>query len=152
MNAQQLEDVVYYVTTNGRLSTLRLLLRTKSTANVDRLLRGNTTMLHLAANRGYFSLVPDLLSNDADVDARDKKGNTTLHVAAQRLSRGIRLLETLRSWGAELEARNPSGLTALHVAAKAGVPVSVHLLVNLVPTQTPRIVAASPCCIVLRAV
>ena len=38
--------------------------------------------LHLAAKEGHVSVVTELLSRNAKIDAATKKGNTALHIAS----------------------------------------------------------------------
>lgn len=118
---------MYWVATTGDLPTLKALLKSKL-SNIDRLLREESNMLHLAASRTDFHFMFELIQNGATVNARDKFGNTALHIAAQRAHGVAGCFRTLKMFGVHLEARNSLGSTALHVAAEAGILSSVRAL------------------------
>jgi ankyrin repeat protein len=71
--------------------------------------------LHSAADNGHVEIVHLLLQNGADVNAKDKYGETPLHEAAGHGH--IDILHLLAENGADLEAQSNYGRRALHCAA-----------------------------------
>ncbi|KAK4222473.1 ankyrin repeat-containing domain protein [Podospora fimiseda] len=100
-----------------------------STSKVTR--QGSTTSvlpLHLAAEKGYSSVIGILLSNGAHVDARDDTGRTALHYAAK--NGHTEALKLLLSWGGDPLVMDFGGLTALHQAAGEGHEEAVRILID----------------------
>lgn len=71
-----------------------------------------------AVRRGDLPVVLELLRAGADVDARDRHGQTALMVAAHRGHREV--VEALASGGADLNVAAKYNLTALMLAIVAG--------------------------------
>jgi len=71
--------------------------------------------LHIAASRGYKSVVNLLIEQGADVNAKDKYGQMPLHFAANRAS--MDLAQLLIDNGADVNAKNMQGHTPLYSAA-----------------------------------
>ena len=69
----------------------------------------------LAAQSGYKHVVELLLANNAEVEARDIHGGTSLHFAAIMGHRDVAAL--LITNGADVNARSNTGQTPLHVVA-----------------------------------
>eukprot|EP00039_Didymoeca_costata_P012092 m.172956 g.172956 ORF g.172956 m.172956 type:complete len:241 (-) comp15379_c0_seq6:226-948(-) len=88
----------------------------------DRLDRGP---LHHAVLRGHLSVTRLLLTQHADVNAPDIKGNRPLHLCSSELV-GTLLLE----YGAEVSAKNKAGLTTLQHIERIGLecPELISLL------------------------
>lgn len=84
--------------------------------------------LHQAASRGDAAEIDRLVAAGADVDARDRWGNTPLHRAAAggRLLAARRLLDA----GADLDSRNDDGETPLHEAHFRNQVEVVELLIR----------------------
>jgi ankyrin repeat protein len=59
-----------------------------------------------------------LLEYGVDVDARDGKGGTPLHHAAEE--EHTKVARLLLEYGADVNARNNTGSTPLHSAARSG--------------------------------
>lgn len=78
-------------------------------------------LLLLAAN-GSFDEVKDVLAKGANVNARDKQGNTAMHYAA--LNKELKIIQLLKSKGADVNARNAEGSTPLMVVAVDLGPVN----------------------------
>jgi ankyrin repeat protein len=57
-----------------------------------------------------------LLAHDADIDIRDKEGNTPLHVATWRADDPIATISLLLDRGAWIDAKNDNDRTALNLA------------------------------------
>ena len=68
------------------------------------------------------------LDEDADMHARDDRGNTILHHAAANADAAVVAL--LLQAGADANARNGNGTTPLHRAAETGIPATVRLLLE----------------------
>lgn len=77
----------------------------------------NTTWQN-AVTTGHLDAVRELLQLGADVDARDRYGQTALMLAAQRGHRAV--VETLIAHGADLNVTAKFGLSALMLAIIAG--------------------------------
>ncbi len=67
-----------------------------------------------AVHYGYYDLTKELLDQGADVNARDKYGQTVLMVACCfRFNRNIALIKLLLKRGADVNAQDKSGETVL---------------------------------------
>ena len=86
-----------------------------------------TEILFIAALRGEFEAVSQLVDAGVDVNAKDENGDTVLIVAAGDGLLGV--VEVLLENGADVHAKNDLlGRTALHLAALNGHPAVVELL------------------------
>jgi ankyrin repeat protein len=77
----------------------------------------NGTALHRAAGPGHLELVRLLLENGANPNARDKNGQTPLHMA-----RTGAIVEILLRYHADITLRANDGMTVLHWACVAQIP------------------------------
>ena len=77
---------------------------------------------------GKLDLIKLLISKGADVNAKEKYGNTPLHIAAT--AGGVGIAELLISKGAKVNARDDIGETPLHIAATAGGVGIAELLIS----------------------
>ena len=114
----------------GNPRVVQMLLENGADSNV-RDLDGQTALLHDARQRPIVSGAPleilgRLLARKADVNAADKKGDTTLMVAAARGRRDF--AELLIGKGATLDVTNLNGDCALRLAIEAGEPEITELL------------------------
>jgi truncated hemoglobin YjbI len=75
------------------------------------------TALHMAARRGNVSVAEALLECGADIEARDKLGDTPLHRAVK--CGKVEIVTFFLSRGADVNAKGKSGLTPLQVARGA---------------------------------
>jgi ankyrin repeat protein len=66
----------------------------------------------------FFKLTELLIELGADVEARDKDGQTPLHVASQ--AGPLDIARMLIEHGAEVSAQDKIGQTPLHLASQAG--------------------------------
>lgn len=76
------------------------------------------TVLHLACeseDEDDHKFIEVLLRSGADINAQDRKGNTPLHMACQRINESV--VETLLRSGADVRVVNDEGRTPLHVVA-----------------------------------
>jgi ankyrin repeat protein len=83
--------------------------------------------LHTAAEANDLERLRKLLSQGADVNARDNRGWTPLHVAVSASNRAA--AELLLAQGANVEARTSTGRSALHFCAIDGEASWIPLLV-----------------------
>lgn len=76
------------------------------------------TVLHVACeskDEDDHKSIEVLLRSGADINAQDRKGNTPLHMACQRINESV--VETLLRSGADVSVVNDEGRTPLHVVA-----------------------------------
>ena len=93
----------------------------------------NDTLLHKAARNGYCSIANELLINHADVNAKNKEGQTPLMVASQAspLTVGHRkIIKDLLNHHAEVDSQNEHGTTPLMTACYRGDYIIVKELLN----------------------
>ena len=81
-----------------------------------------------AAYKGHAKVLEKLHRANANLDARDAKGNTAL-IWAARMKQGTSVRLLLR-WGADKDAANTRGNTALHYASAMGLLECVQLLIG----------------------
>jgi len=82
-----------------------------------------------ASLTGDIVAVKQLLTDGADVNARNADGNTAVWLACY--SDSPEIIELLAAHGADLNNQNPDGATALIYASSAGKTNSVHCLLAL---------------------
>ncbi|KAH8669591.1 ankyrin repeat-containing domain protein [Tricladium varicosporioides] len=87
----------------------------------------SSTMLHLAARKGFHTIIHLLLESGIDMNSQDTYGQTALHVAAAN-GQAEALLALLEA-GVNVEIRNGQGQTALVVAVVAGQEECVKVLI-----------------------
>jgi len=76
--------------------------------------------------RNYENVTKLLISNGADVNAKDKEGNSPLYYIA--MNGNCKIAELLISNGADVNAKNTKGITPLHRAVKEGHTQIVEIL------------------------
>jgi len=74
--------------------------------------------LIIAVNNDYIFLVPVLIAAGCNKDYRDGKGNTFLHIAAEK--KFFATLIEFQKAGLDVNSKNNAGNTVLHVAARQG--------------------------------
>ena len=78
--------------------------------------KNEDTPLHLAVNKGNFSIAQILINRGAEIDVRNKKNQTPLHLACQKSNINIFIL--LINCRASLYLRDQDGNTPLHILCK----------------------------------
>ena len=99
-----------------------------SRTGAARIPRKGEDALCFAARDGNMARVHELLANGADINQKDRNGQTPLHHAAARSS--LQLAGLFLEKGASVNAQDLFGETPLHVAARAGSLEIAHLLVS----------------------
>lgn len=92
------------------------------------------TPLCLAVIGGHVDTISTLLSHNAQIEARTKKGLTPLLCARENVSTSrMNVMRVLLSAGANLDAKDEKGDTALHQAVSLSRPDCVKLLLSFRP-------------------
>ncbi|KAG0647950.1 Serine threonine-phosphatase 6 regulatory ankyrin repeat subunit B [Hyphodiscus hymeniophilus] len=88
--------------------------------------QSGSTVLHLAAQKGYEKIVRILLDSGMDITAKDDSGETSLHLAAA-LGHNDTVMALLEA-GVEVDIENTHGQTALFVAVNNGQDSTAKVL------------------------
>ncbi|XP_069328365.1 receptor-interacting serine/threonine-protein kinase 4 [Eulemur rufifrons] len=96
--------------------------------DVDLVLDGSASLLHLAVEAGQEDCVKWLLLNNANPNLTNRKGSTPLHVAVEKRVRGV--VELLLARKISVNAKDEDQWTALHFAAQNGDESSTRLLLE----------------------
>ncbi|XP_004631848.1 receptor-interacting serine/threonine-protein kinase 4 isoform X1 [Octodon degus] len=96
--------------------------------DVDLVLDGSGSLLHLAVEAGQEECVKWLLLNNANPNLTNRKGSTPLHVAVERRARAV--VELLLARKSSVNAKDEDQWTALHFAAQNGDESSTRLLLE----------------------
>nr|XP_003419025.1 LOW QUALITY PROTEIN: receptor-interacting serine/threonine-protein kinase 4 [Loxodonta africana] len=96
--------------------------------DVDLVLEGSASLLHLAVEAGQEECVKWLLLNNANPNLTNRKGSTPLHLAVERRVRGV--VELLLARKISVNAKDEDQWTALHFAAQNGDEASTRLLLE----------------------
>ncbi|XP_016076448.1 PREDICTED: receptor-interacting serine/threonine-protein kinase 4 [Miniopterus natalensis] len=110
---------------NGDTSRLMKILQPQ---DVDLVLDGGASLLHLAVEAGQEECVKWLLLNNANPNLTNRKGSTPLHVAVEKRARGV--AELLLARKISVNATDEDQWTALHFAAQNGDEGSTRLLLE----------------------
>lgn len=102
---------------NGDLDTLRHLLSTNLTLDINQKICGETP-LQLASGQNHPEIVSELLNHQADLNITDNRGQTPLHSSAKCNS--ICTVKELIHRGAHLNLQDDDGNTPLHSASYNG--------------------------------
>ncbi|KAG4438776.1 hypothetical protein IFR05_005753 [Cadophora sp. M221] len=100
------------------------------------------TVMHIAASKGYHTIVRMLSESGVDISARDDSGQTPLHLAA--INGHPETILVLLEAGAEVDAKNNQGHTALFVAVSSGDEISVKTLLESGANPNARISVPIP--------
>ncbi|XP_042314927.1 receptor-interacting serine/threonine-protein kinase 4 [Sceloporus undulatus] len=103
--------------------------------DVDLVLDGNYSLLHLAVESGQEECVKWLLLYNASPNLTNKKGSTPLHIAVEKRNKSI--VELLLARKINVNAKDEDQWTALHFAAQNGDELSTRLLLekNALPNE-----------------
>ncbi|XP_005885794.2 PREDICTED: receptor-interacting serine/threonine-protein kinase 4 [Myotis brandtii] len=96
--------------------------------DVDLVLEGGASLLHLAVEAGQEECVKWLLLNNANPNLTNRKGSTPLHLAVEKRVRGV--VELLLARKISVNATDEDQWTALHFAAQNGDECSTRLLLE----------------------
>ncbi|KAM7133499.1 receptor-interacting serine/threonine-protein kinase 4 [Molossus nigricans] len=110
---------------NGDTSRLMKILQPQ---DVDLVLDGGASLLHLAVEAGQEECVKWLLLNNANPNLTNRKGSTPLHLAVEKRVRGV--VELLLARKISVNATDEDQWTALHFAAQNGDEGSTRLLLE----------------------
>jgi ankyrin repeat protein len=119
VNATDIHNIppIYNVAYFGHPEVITTLVKNGAKLEfVDRL--SGMTPLHRAAMAGRDAAVKALIASGANIEARDKEGNTPLLLAIRYKRRGV--YDALMAAGADYHAQNNLGNAALHQVAIAG--------------------------------
>ncbi|XP_058588056.1 receptor-interacting serine/threonine-protein kinase 4 [Neofelis nebulosa] len=110
---------------NGDTSRLMKILQPQ---DVDLVVDGGSSLLHVAVEAGQEECVKWLLLNNANPNLTNRKGSTPLHVAVEKRVRGV--VELLLARKISVNAADEDRWTALHFAAQNGDEFSTRLLLE----------------------
>ncbi|NXR69121.1 RIPK4 kinase, partial [Rhadina sibilatrix] len=96
--------------------------------DVDVVLDGNSSLLHLAVEAGQEECVKWLLLYNANPNLTNKKGSTPLHIAIEKKFKSI--VELLMARKININAKDEDQWTALHFAAQNGDDFSTKMLLD----------------------
>ncbi|XP_065343624.1 uncharacterized protein LOC135941815 [Cloeon dipterum] len=113
-----------FATVNRDQDLLKILLKNNAHVNAESQFFGQTA-LHHAAIQNYPEILEMLVDHDADVNLKDKKGWTALHIAALYYPE---LSQKLLDHGADVNSKELEGWTSLHIAARYNPELCQKLL------------------------
>ncbi|NWU45958.1 RIPK4 kinase, partial [Hylia prasina] len=96
--------------------------------DVDVVLDGNSSLLHLAVEAGQEECVKWLLLYNANPNLTNKKGSTPLHIAIEKKFKSI--VELIMARKINVNAKDEDQWTALHFAAQNGDDFSTKMLLD----------------------
>ena len=112
-------------------STVHKLLDPVVGADVNNANKRGLTALHHAAALGLHDMVRCLIHHDAEIEARDRRGETPLTKAVQN-DQGT-IVQILCDSGADLETKNADEWSALHYAIRLTQTNMINQLLDLSP-------------------
>ncbi|RLW07570.1 hypothetical protein DV515_00003515 [Chloebia gouldiae] len=100
----------------------------RESSDVDIVLDGNSSLLHLAVEAGQEECVKWLLLYNANPNLTNKKGSTPLHIAIEKKFKSI--VELIMARKINVNAKDEDQWTALHFAAQNGDDFSTKMLLD----------------------
>ncbi|XP_071042114.1 delta-latroinsectotoxin-Lt1a-like [Parasteatoda tepidariorum] len=98
-------------------------------ADIDAVFDQGQTLIHAAAMKGNDRVAKDFLFGKIDINSKDKKGYTPMHIAAE--SNQKEFVQELIKLGADVNAQTETNqLTPLHIAAMNGYLETVSELIK----------------------
>nr|POF26308.1 e3 ubiquitin-protein ligase mib2 [Quercus suber] len=91
----------------------------------------NESALHIASSKGLHSMVRCLFDHDADINAKDRRGDTPL-VKSVREGRSI-VIDYLHGVGVDMLTKNEDEWSVLHHAVHQSRPGITDLILNIAP-------------------
>ncbi|XP_071994919.1 receptor-interacting serine/threonine-protein kinase 4 [Engystomops pustulosus] len=104
------------------------LLKILQPQDVELILEGRSSLLHLAVEAGQEECAKMLLLYNANPNMTNLKGSTPLHIASEKKLKGI--VELLLSKKININAKDEDLFTALHFSAQNGDEVITRLLLE----------------------
>eukprot|EP00041_Stephanoeca_diplocostata_P002314 m.25406 g.25406 ORF g.25406 m.25406 type:complete len:194 (+) comp13182_c1_seq3:103-684(+) len=134
-------QALWSASNNGDIATVHVILlrqdTTAATVNWKNKSLIGYTPLHAAAIYGHTPIAELLLSNNANINAKDEYGETPLHFAASNGHKTT--VRLLLCHNADIFATTDSGkATCLHYAAEVGQTAIVTLLVEATAPTPPQ--------------
>ena len=122
--------MLYWAAAQNHQNVLRVLLKDPRTEKLfDVCDRGNNFPLHVAAKKGYLSIVMDLIEAGSEVDKKNEDEQTPLHLAAKE-GRIMVCKEILKNDKYAINDDDCENNTALHLACRYGHSRVVSALIN----------------------
>ena len=107
----------------------------------------DTILLHLASYHGKLEMMQLLLDNDVNVNLKNHRGETALHVVSRgkdNLEEGVRVAQLLLERGANVNAENDDHRTPLHAASCGRHDIAQFLLDHGANANTEDIYLRTP--------
>ena len=108
------EKDIFKACSQNKLTIIRYLIE-KAEISVGIKGDNGQTLLHVAADNGYFAIVQYLILNHANIEERDSFGRTPLHYAS--MNGHFEIVKYLISHGADIEKQDNDGRASLLYAS-----------------------------------
>eukprot|EP01137_Pigoraptor_chileana_P007499 Opistho-2@53195 len=126
--AGQWRTLLFRAARDGDLTSVRGCLSNGGSKEINATDATGETPLHVAAFRGYLTIVQVLVDAGADIHAQDAKGGTPLHSAVNGCD--MQVFTFLLSCGAHIDAQDHRLRTPPHYASEWGDAHVVRFLLN----------------------
>jgi len=121
--------VLHYAVNGGNWDIIKYFVEEMG-VGVNEKNKEKVTPLHLACENPNYKIIEYLVEKGADVNAKDKKGNTPLHYLVGREFCDLKIVKFLIKSGAKVNAKNKEGDTPLHLAVVNCKPDVVKYLIS----------------------